>query len=166
MVVRRGMFHVASTNLLSIYHDKQLGVEFCRIACCFEGDSAIITNLSYSRYFAGTWLFVMMLVIPVFTSADCLKDRYGEIYCGAGRCLVDSSGVVLCSRYYDGYAERTSDGQVLCGKGQCVKRRDGLVYCSTEIGGAVLLDSSGSARCYGQCEPATAEMCENTRAGS
>lgn len=123
-------------------------------------------NGSSSRYFASIGLFVMVLVFPAITSADCLKDRYGEVYCGAGRCQADSSGTVLCSRYYDGDAERTSDGQVLCGKGQCVKRSDGLVFCSTELGGAVLLDSSGNARCYGQCEPATVEMCENTRAGS
>jgi hypothetical protein len=124
------------------------------------------TNGSFSRYFVSIGLFVMVLVIPAITSADCLKDRYGEVYCGAGRCLVDHKGIVLCSRYYDGDAERTSDGQVLCGRGQCVKRSDGLVFCSTEVGGAALLDSRGSARCYGQCEPATVEMCENTRAGS
>ncbi|MFT5702533.1 MAG: hypothetical protein ACI8ZB_005455 [Desulforhopalus sp.] len=124
------------------------------------------TNGSSSRYCTSIVLFLMVLVIPAITSADCLKDRYGEVYCGAGQCEVDYNGIVLCSRYYDGYAERTSDGQVVCGKGQCVKRSNGSVFCSTEVGGAVLLDSKGSARCYGQCEPATVEMCENTRAGS
>lgn len=118
------------------------------------------------RHFAGIGLMAMLLAMPAVASADCLKDRNGEVYCGAGRCLADSNGTVLCSRYYDGHAERTSDGQVLCGKGQCAKRSDGLVFCSTEIGGAVVLDSRGNARCYGQCEPASAEMCENTRAGS
>ena len=121
---------------------------------------------SSSRYLASILLLVVVSVIPVIASADCLKDHTGEVYCGAGKCQVDTNGIVLCSRYYDGYAERTSDGQVLCGKGQCVTRSDGLVFCSTEIGGAVLIDSRGNARCYGQCEPATAEMCENTRAGS
>jgi hypothetical protein len=72
----------------------------------------------------------------------------------------------LCSRYYDGDAERTSDGKVVCGKGQCAKRSDGSVFCSTKVGGAVLIDSNGNARCYGQCEPATVAMCENTLAGS
>jgi len=108
----------------------------------------------------------MVMVIPVFASADCYKDRYGEVYCGAGRCMADRSGVVWCSRYYDGDAECTSDGHVLCGKGHCMKRSDGRVFCSTEVGGAVVLDSSGSVRCYGQCEPASVEMCENTLAGS
>lgn len=123
-------------------------------------------NRNSSRCFACIGLLVMVLVISATASADCLKDRYGEVYCGAGRCLADMDGIILCSRYYDGYAERTSDGLVVCGKGQCVKRSDGLVFCSTEVGGAALLDSSGNARCYGQCEPATKEMCETTRAGS
>ncbi|WP_028579597.1 hypothetical protein [Desulfogranum japonicum] len=119
-----------------------------------------------SAYLASIWLLAMVLVNPAYISADCLKDRYGEAYCGAGRCLADSNGIVWCSRHFDGDAERTSDGQVLCGKGHCAKRSDGLVFCSTEAGGAVLLDSSGHVRCYGQCEPATIEMCEHTRAGS
>jgi len=120
----------------------------------------------FSKYLAGICLFGMMSLIQPITSADCLKDRYGEIYCGAGRCLTDSEGIVWCSRYYDGDAVRTSEGQVLCGKGQCTKRSDGSVFCSTEIGGAVLVDSAGNARCYGQCEPASVMMCENTRAGN
>lgn len=124
------------------------------------------TNVTPSRYLASIGLFVMVLVIPAITSADCLKDRSGEVYCGAGLCLTDSNGIVWCSRYYNGDAVRTSDGQVLCGKGQCMKRSDGLVFCSTKVGGAVLSDSRGHARCYGQCETATVEMCENTRAGS
>jgi len=124
------------------------------------------TNESHSRYLAGILLLVMLLVIPTISFADCQKDRFGEVYCGAGRCLSDSTGTVWCSRYYDGDAQRTSDGQVICGKGQCTKRSDGLVFCSTEVGGAVLIDSNGNVRCYGQCEPATLEMCENTRAGS
>lgn len=118
------------------------------------------------RYLASALLFVTTLMVPTLMFAECLKDRSGEVYCGAGQCQIDRNGVVRCSRYYDGSAERTSDGHVLCGKGQCVTRSDGTVFCSSEIGGAVLLDSRGNARCYGQCEPATEEMCENTRADS
>lgn len=124
------------------------------------------TNSSSSIPLANIGLLAMILLFPAIISAECLKDRYGEVYCGAGQCLIDDNAIVRCSRYYDGDAVRTSDGQVLCGKGQCAKRSDGIVFCSTEIGGAALIDSSGNARCYGQCEPATALMCENTRAGS
>ncbi len=124
------------------------------------------TKVKSARNLAVLVLFVMGMVIPTFTSADCNKDQYGEVYCGAGECMADISGVVWCSRYYEGDAERSSDGHVLCGKGQCMKRSDGLIFCSTELGGTVLLDSRGDVRCYGQCEPATAEMCEHTIAGN
>ena len=125
-----------------------------------------MTRESVFRCLISIKILMMAVVLPTISSAECLKDRYGEVYCGAGQCLTNSNGTVWCSRYYNGAAERTSEGQVLCGKGQCTKRSDGTVFCSTEIGGAVLLDSNGNARCYGQCEPGTTEMCENTRAGS
>jgi hypothetical protein len=126
----------------------------------------MITNRDLSRVLARIGLLVTALSMPVFTFADCIKDLSGEVYCGAGRCLVDGKGMVWCSRYYDGDAERMLDGRVVCGKGQCAERDDGKVFCSAKVGGAVLLDSSGRVRCYGQCEPATAGMCENTRAAS
>lgn len=112
------------------------------------------------------WLLVVALLTPVITSADCIKELNGEVYCGGGRCIVDSKGIAWCSKYYDGGAQITLDGRVLCGKGRCATTSDGKVFCSSEIGGAVLTDSRGHVRCYGQCEPATAEMCEHTRAGS
>lgn len=124
------------------------------------------TSGSPSKYLSSIGLLMMVLAIPLITSAECLKDHTGEVYCGAGRCLTDSDGIVWCSRYYNGHAERTSDGQVLCGKGQCMKQGDGLVFCSSEVGGAVTSDSRGQVRCYGQCEAATSEMCESTRADS
>jgi hypothetical protein len=95
-----------------------------------------------------------------------MKDRRGEVFCGAGRCLVDREGTVWCSRYPDGDAERMSDGRVLCGKGGCAKGSDGRAFCSSETGGAVLIDSRGRVRCYGRCEPATERNCEHTRADS
>lgn len=126
----------------------------------------MITNGSPSRFLARIGLLVMAALTPAITSADCVKDLRGEVYCGAGRCIVDSKGKVWCSRHYNGDAELTLDGKVLCGKGQCAKRSDGQVFCSSEVGGAVLIDSRGRVRCYGQCEPAAADMCENTRADS
>ena len=126
----------------------------------------MITNAGPSKLFARVVVLVMALLMTAITYADCVKDLRGEVYCGAGRCLVDREGTIWCSRYFDGDAETTLDGQVLCGKGQCAKRSDGQVFCSSEIGGAVLKDSRGRVRCYGQCEPATADQCENTRADS
>lgn len=99
-------------------------------------------------------------------SADCVEDIQGEVYCGAGHCKVDRKGTVWCSRHYEGGAVTTLYGQVLCGKGQCATRSDGEIFCSSEVGGGALTDSRGRVRCYGQCEPATVDNCENTRAGS
>jgi len=129
-----------------------------------EGDLTMIDNTGPSIFFSRIVLLVMALLMSTITSADCVKDLRGEVYCGAGRCIVDSKGTVWCSRYHDGDAEITSDGHVLCGKGQCAKGSDGQVFCSSQAGGAVLIDGRGRVRCYGQCEPATADECENTRA--
>ena len=126
----------------------------------------MITDAGFSRPLSRIGLLVMSLLVAAFASADCIRDLRGEVYCGAGRCLVDRNGSVWCSRHYDGDAEITLDGQVLCGKGQCAKGSDGQLFCSSEVGGAVLIDSRGRVRCYGQCEPATADNCENTRADS
>jgi hypothetical protein len=126
----------------------------------------MIANAGPSRCFSRIGLLVITSLLAAITSADCAKDLRGEVYCGAGRCIVDSKGTVWCSRHYDGDAEITLDGQVLCGKGQCAKDSDGQVFCSSEVGGAVLIDSRGRVRCYGRCEPATADECENIRADS
>lgn len=131
-----------------------------------EGDWTVITNATHSRFSFTVGLFVMGLLMAGITCADCVKDLRGEVYCGAGRCIVDSKGTVWCSRHYDGDAKITSNGQVLCGVGQCAKNSAGQIFCSSQVGGAVLIDSGGRVRCYGQCEPASADNCENTRADS
>jgi hypothetical protein len=121
----------------------------------------MITNIDSSKFRFRIGLFVMVLLMADITSAGCNKDLSGEVYCGAGRCIVDSEGI-----HYDGDAVITSDGQVLCGKGRCMKNIKGQAFCSSNVGGAVLIDSRGHVRCYGQCEPATADKCENTLADS
>jgi len=126
----------------------------------------MMTNADTARFFSRFGLLVMVLLMATITSADCMIDLRGEVYCGAGRCIVDSNGKIWCSRHYEGGAQITLRGQVLCGKGQCVKDINGQVFCSSELGGAVVIDSHGRVRCYGHCEPGTADNCENTRAGS
>ena len=126
----------------------------------------MMTNAGPPSFFSRIGLLVMALLMAAITSADCLRDPRGEVYCGAGHCIIDSKGTVWCSRHYDGDAVITSDGQVLCGKGRCRKNIKGQAFCSSEVGGAVLIDSRGHVRCYGQCEPATADKCENTPADS
>jgi hypothetical protein len=124
----------------------------------------MITGSDHSVFLYRLKLFFVASLFAVTASADCIKDVRWEVYCGGGRCIVDRAGTVWCSRYYEGGAEITLEGQVLCGKGQCAKDPDGRVLCSSELGGTVLIDSRGHVRCYGKCEAATADMCENTRA--
>ena len=124
----------------------------------------MITNAGPSGFFSRITLLVMALLMADITSADCVTDTRGEVYCGAGHCIVDTKGTVWCSQHYDGDVQITLDGQVLCGVGHCAKNREGKVFCSSEVGGAVLIDNRGRVHCYGQCEPATTDNCENTRA--
>ena len=106
------------------------------------------------------------LLWPALTPAECLKDRLGEVYCGAGRCERDREGVVWCSRFDDGDARVDRDGAVLCGRGRCASTLRGDVFCSTVPGGAALKDREGRVRCEGSCEAASAALCESTVAGS
>jgi hypothetical protein len=114
----------------------------------------------------GVSILATLWLLAAAASADCAKDRNGEVYCGGGQCLPDKDGTVWCSRHWVGDAMKTRDGRVLCGKGECEKDKRGEIFCSSERGGAVLKDSEGRVRCYGQCERASAEQCENTRADS
>jgi hypothetical protein len=112
----------------------------------------------------GTGLLAILCLLAPTASADCARDAYGEVYCGAGRCTLDRNGTVWCSRYYEGGVERTRDGVVVCGKGQCAKNSRGQIFCSSVVGGSVLKDSQGRVRCYGRCEHPSVAQCENTRA--
>lgn len=116
---------------------------------------------------ARSLLGVAVLALVGFeVSADCSTNAYGDVYCGAGRCVRDHTGAVWCSRHYQGGALITRDGRAVCGTGQCAKSTRGEIYCSSVVGGAVLKDSRGQVRCQDRCELATAAQCESTRADS
>ena len=120
-------------------------------------NAAAVSPTSISKLVA----FLSIILTAAVVRAECIQDLRGEVYCGAGRCVVDSKGVVWCSRTLHGDAKVALDGQVLCGKGNCAAGRDGKLYCSSEVGGDVLVDSRGRVRCFGSCEPAKAEYCES-----
>ena len=117
-----------------------------------------------SRFGAG--LIALLILYPSAASADCRTDSRGDVYCGAGGCVVDSAGEIWCSRHYQGGVQITLDGEVLCGIGHCGKDAHGRVYCSSEVGGSVTTDIDGRVRCYGRCEPGSVDHCERTRADS
>lgn len=106
------------------------------------------------------WQLVLFLAAADAAIAECVQTLHGDVFCGAGRCLVDRNGNVYCSKYHEGGAQKTIHGKVLCGKGDCAKDINGTIFCSSEIGGAVFLDSKGYVHCYGACEAATVEHCE------
>lgn len=126
----------------------------------------MIVETAASRRLSRLAAAVLTMSLAAIASADCMRDLRGEVYCGAGRCLVDNEGKVWCSRHLDGDAEKTLDGRVLCGRGDCERDVEGEMFCSSVVAGAVLIDGRGRVRCYGECEPATAENCESTRADS
>jgi hypothetical protein len=115
---------------------------------------------------SGIASLAMLSLFPFASSADCMRDKNGEVYCGGGRCVADRHGKIWCSRYYEGDAQSTREGKVLCGKGDCEKNSRGELFCSSERGGTVTKDSQGRVRCYGKCERATVDKCENTKADS
>ena len=122
--------------------------------------------LQSSGFFSSGMATLLLLLVSATVSADCMPNGKGEVFCGAGDCVSDRGGVIWCSRFRDGGAQMTRDGQAMCGRGQCARDPHDSVFCSSEIGGAAIRDTRGRVRCYGQCEPAKAEWCENSLAGS
>ena len=117
---------------------------------------------SVSVVLVATWLFFS----ASSASADCMKDQNGEFFCGKGQCQRDRLGMVFCSAFLNGSAIRNHRGEVVCGRGHCVETSKREVVCSTEQEGGALLDRFGRPRCQGQCEPASADLCEARPAGT
>ena len=104
------------------------------------------------------------IVVSSLLRADCLKDiSSGEVICGQGPCMTTVKGLVLCAPSRFGTIQNSVNG-VVCGRGQCVETARGQLVCSSVDGGAVFVDIKG-VRCYGQCEPASAGLCERSVAG-
>jgi hypothetical protein len=115
--------------------------------------------------------FFCMLVATLATTtlpalADCMQDLRGEFFCGRGQCTTDRYGKIACSGYEGGGAHRTRYGKAVCGKGRCVRISNGDLYCSTLEKGSAGLDRYGEPRCEGACEPASADNCHTSPAGT
>lgn len=96
--------------------------------------------------------------------ADCMKDRFGDVYCGRGKCVKDGQGKVFCSRYQFGDAVIDRYGKALCGKGRCLTGSDFNNYvCSVVEGGGAEVNNHGEVKCYDGCEKASPEMCESKK---
>jgi hypothetical protein len=106
-----------------------------------------------------TLLLFALLGLPSLSTADCIRDRYGQIVCGAGECVPDQDGNIFCAPV-GGSALRDNHGEVFCGVGECTKDQKGKIWCSTVPGGGAATSAYGEVKCYKGCEAATQERCE------
>ncbi len=111
-------------------------------------------------------LLCLLLLVPLTALPDCMRNGDGDVICGKGQCQRDLHGVVMCSAHKYGSAVRTLDGDILCGKGGCVATLTGEYFCSDQMEGSALIDVDGVISCEGECEPASADMCEAVPAGT
>ena len=105
-------------------------------------------------------------MITIFISgnahSECKTDRFGDVYCGKGKCEINHEEKVYCSKYQFGEALKNKYGSVVCGKGQCLGSTDfNEYYCSVVEGGGANIDINGKVKCYGACEEASQSMCES-----
>jgi hypothetical protein len=109
-------------------------------------------------------LIVLLLVLNQNLFAACERDRFGEVYCGLGKCAQDKEGHIFCSKYLHGDAINDKYGNVVCGKGQCLPSTDfNESFCSVIEGGGASSDREGHIKCYGGCEKASPTMCEQVK---
>jgi len=124
-----------------------------------------VHRVQRARSMTRLQLFIILIVMPVNSVlADCRQDRFGDVYCGKGKCVSDKQGKVHCSRYRFGDAVVDRHGSALCGKGRCLlgKELDRYV-CSKIDGGGAVVDRYGVVKCYGGCERASITMCESDK---
>ena len=100
-------------------------------------------------------------ISPVF-AGDCVRDNYGNVYCGRGDCSMDSYGNLRCAKRGGGLI-RYQYGNLLCGVGYCAADESGRLLCSTMPGGKVARDSYGKVTCEAGCHDAQKELCEDLR---
>jgi hypothetical protein len=94
--------------------------------------------------------------------ADCIKNQYGKVVCGKGKCETDTYGKVFCAEAGGG-AVKDKYGKVRCGIGYCAKDYLEQVWCSREPGGSAAVDSYGKVKCLGGCEVATSKLCQEAQ---
>jgi hypothetical protein len=90
---------------------------------------------------------------------DCLRDSYGNTYCGSGECRLDAYGKVYCAKQGGG-AMRDQYGKVVCGQGHCSADPFGRIKCSARPGGHVLVEGNGDVFCQESCQDASPQLCE------
>jgi hypothetical protein len=108
-------------------------------------------------------LILLLIATPVI--AECMRDLKGRSICGPGPCAKDIRGDVYCANDRYGTATKDDHGNVVCGLGNCAKDLHGNIYCSTESGGDVIRNDRGGVDCFGTCQLASMELCEQGISG-
>ena len=106
---------------------------------------------------------LVLITGPVY--ADCMRDSLGRTVCGPGQCATHYRGEIYCARNKFGTATLDRHGNVVCGIGQCEKDFCGDLHCSKESGGGVVRNDQGEVDCFGKCEPASVQFCEQSIVG-
>ena len=101
--------------------------------------------------------FAAFTASPV-VGGDCIRDQYGQVFCGRGYCAIDQSGKPYCSKAGGGLG-RDQYGSVVCGIGYCAVNDEGRVKCSSIPAGGATTDSYGKVRCAGGCRDASPQLC-------
>jgi hypothetical protein len=105
--------------------------------------------------------FIFALCTALQANADCVKNQYGAVVCGAGQCEKDQYGKVFCAP--NGGGAVRDKGAIKCGAGYCEKDSQSQVWCSTQKGGSASRNSYGEVKCLGGCEVGSTELCEEAR---
>jgi hypothetical protein len=106
--------------------------------------------------------FIVALTVVNQVNADCIRNLYGKVLCGRGKCEIDQFGRVFCAQK-DGGIMKDIYGNILCGVGHCAKNYMGQVWCSVEQDGSVATDSYGKVKCLGGCETGKLEICDEAQ---
>ena len=90
----------------------------------YQGDTAHLTQQRYAIMIKANLFLVRFVCLANNVAADCMTDRFGEVYYGWGKCVKDKEGKVFCSKYQFGDAIINIYGKAVCGTGRCLTGSD------------------------------------------
>ncbi len=98
------------------------------------------------------------ILVVDLVSADCIRNRAGDVVCEEGKCKRDRKGNVYCTELGGGILS-DNGGNMFCGVGECAEDGKGDIWCSRIQGGGAATDSKGDVKCYGGCERGSKSRC-------
>ncbi|MZQ99338.1 MAG: hypothetical protein GT601_16860 [Acidaminobacter sp.] len=105
-------------------------------------------------------VLLSLLVLCAVAQADCIRDQYGNTVCGPGECVTDIYRAKVYCAAVGGGAMLGQNGVAVCGVGRCGRDANGRIWCSKVPGGSVGTDTNGNIKCFGGCEEASRDLCQ------